>query len=84
MVGKNDPTMGEKIVAIITIRDTEKLQDLFDIRMDENSAVSNAKMMKSFLTDRLSYYKHPKEIFIVDFIPRNHMGKVNIQFDMLF
>lgn len=76
MVGKNDPTVGEKIVAVITIRYTEKSQDVFNIQVDEESAVSNAKMLKSFLTDKLAYYKHPKEIFVVDFIPRNHMGKV--------
>mmetsp|Transcript_30928 Transcript_30928/g.44436 ORF Transcript_30928/g.44436 Transcript_30928/m.44436 type:complete len:194 (+) Transcript_30928:345-926(+) len=77
VVGKNDPAAGEKIVAIITLRDEATSQDVFKIQMDEEAAISNAKMLKSFLADRLSYYKNPKEVYVVDFIPRNHMGKVN-------
>lgn len=65
VVGQQDASMGEKVVAILSIRDGK--QNI------------NLKSIKEYLHDKLAYYKHPKEVFVVaqGAIPRNYLGKVN-------
>ncbi len=65
VVGKPDASVGEKVVAILSIRDSKQS--------------INLKSIKEYLHDKLAYYKHPKEVFVVaqGAIPRNHLGKVN-------
>ncbi len=65
VIGQQDASMGEKVVAILSIRDSNQNIDL--------------KSIKEYLHDKLAYYKHPKEVFVVaqGAIPRNHLGKVN-------
>ena len=36
--------------------------------------------VRSFLKDRIAQYKQPQELFIVENIPRNHLGKVRHDF----
>lgn len=65
VVGQQDAALGEKVVAILSIRDNKQNISL--------------KSIKEYLHDKLAYYKHPKELFVVaqGAIPRNHLGKVN-------
>ena len=36
-----------------------------------------AEELKTFVRERLAPYKHPREIFFVDSLPRTHLGKVD-------
>ena len=75
--GVDDPIMGEKVVAVIVCRNSinhhkEKLDDI-------------EKELREFLKTRLSLYKQPRIIhFMVEGIPRNHLGKVCHHFIFLF
>lgn len=64
VLGSPDEILGEKVVSVIVLRDKSKWSD------------PNASL-REFLHDKLAKYKQPKEVLIVDSIPRNHMGKVN-------
>ena len=81
MVGKPDESVGEIIVAILTLRKPDGTADLTLEFSNERSAAAlrdNAKLLKPFLQDKLAHYKQPRDVVIVDSIPRNHMGKVRM------
>ncbi len=61
VVGRNDDTWGEVVVAVVVLRpgqsmDEAAIADLFD--------------------GRLARYKHPRQVVFIDALPRNAMGKV--------
>ncbi|SDE32300.1 fatty-acid--CoA ligase FadD5 [Rhodococcus tukisamuensis] len=60
VIGRPDPKWGEVPVAVVALREG-------DLTLDE---------LVAFLEDRLARYKHPKELVIVDALPRNASGKV--------
>ncbi|MFE3289914.1 fatty-acid--CoA ligase FadD5 [Rhodococcus sp. NPDC059234] len=60
VIGRPDPKWGEVPVAVVALQGE-------DLTLDELSA---------FLDDRLARYKHPKELVVVDALPRNASGKV--------
>ena len=47
-------------------------------------APGQAEELKLFLKDKLAHYKIPKRVIVVDFLPRNHLGKVNCSFQLLY
>lgn len=61
VIGVEDDTWGEAVVAVIGLKDGASL---------------TYEDLKSWCTDRMSSYKIPKAIKIVDALPRNAMGKV--------
>lgn len=50
-------------MAVVRLVDPAEKMDLDELRVH--------------LGDRLAPYKHPRELHVVDHIPRNHLGKVN-------
>lgn len=62
VVGLPDSTWGEKVAAAIVLKSNE--------RMDLHS-------LQSWCTNRISPYKIPRKLLVVDDLPRNAMGKVN-------
>ncbi|MGA9871566.1 MAG: fatty-acid--CoA ligase FadD5 [Rhodococcus sp. (in: high G+C Gram-positive bacteria)] len=64
VVGRSDDKWGEVPVAIVALHDSESTPDL---TLDE---------LTLWLGDHLARYKHPKELVVVDALPRNASGKV--------
>ncbi|SNS53118.1 fatty-acid--CoA ligase FadD5 [Rhodococcoides kyotonense] len=62
VIGRLDDKWGEVPVAIVALND-----DGPDLALDE---------LSTWLGDHLARYKHPKELVIVDALPRNASGKV--------
>ena len=86
MVGVPDDILGEKIIAIVSFRElepnsgissNEKKNENNFIFLEKNNKFQNLKGLRSFLSGTLSPYKMPQELFIVENIPRNHLGKVS-------
>eukprot|EP00468_Gymnochlora_sp_CCMP2014_P009576 CAMPEP_0167756752 /NCGR_PEP_ID=MMETSP0110_2-20121227/9556_1 /TAXON_ID=629695 /ORGANISM="Gymnochlora sp., Strain CCMP2014" /LENGTH=487 /DNA_ID=CAMNT_0007642889 /DNA_START=102 /DNA_END=1565 /DNA_ORIENTATION=+ len=63
VVGKKDSTWGETAVCVIRFRDQKSFFSLEEL--------------KEFLQTRLASYKIPRELIVVEEIPKNAMGKVN-------
>ncbi len=61
VIGVEDDTWGEAVTAFIGLRD---------------GASMNYEDLKAWCNDRMSSYKIPKAIKIIDALPRNAMGKV--------
>ena len=61
VVGISDDTWGEAVAAAAVLHDNEQLSNID---------------LKTWCDDRLSRYKIPKQLCIVDSLPRNAMGKV--------
>jgi len=61
VVGKKDESHGEIPIAFIEVEDGEEV---------------NVKALKMFLKSHLANYKIPREIYIVDNLPKNATGKV--------
>lgn len=83
VVGKPDEVVGEKIVAILSLRplpggNSPNANLTLEFSTDKTAVAmeGNARLLKPFLQDKLAHYKQPKEVMLVDSIPRNHMGKV--------
>jgi fatty-acyl-CoA synthase len=62
VVGRPDPKWTEVPVAIVALAD-----DGDDLSADELTA---------WLDDKLARYKHPKDVVVVEALPRNASGKV--------
>ncbi|TQF68808.1 long-chain-fatty-acid--CoA ligase [Rhodococcus spelaei] len=60
VIGRPDPKWGEVPVAVVALQGE-------DLTLEELTA---------FLEDRLARYKHPKDLVVVDALPRNASGKV--------
>ena len=80
--------MGEKIIAIVTFRDLhtdsckfsttpmiQEKNEIFSV-MEKNNKFQSLKTLRNFLSDKIAFYKTPQDLFIVESIPRNHLGKV--------
>ncbi|CAF3460512.1 unnamed protein product, partial [Rotaria sp. Silwood2] len=65
VVGIDDPTLGQKIVAIIVTK------------LPENTTNLTIDVIRSFCKQQLPKYSLPDSLTILDHIPRNAMGKVN-------
>ncbi len=63
VVGRPTPSGGEVPVAIVAMAPGSAV----DLTIEE---------LSSFLNDRLARYKHPKDIVVVEALPRNASGKV--------
>jgi len=60
-IGKPDPSRGEVVVAFVTL---------------EENATADADELRSFCRDRLAGYKIPREVHILDDLPRGPTGKI--------
>ncbi|UJR35522.1 hypothetical protein I4U23_028276 [Adineta vaga] len=65
VVGMDDPTLGQKIVAIIVPKSLNNIKDL------------TIDTLRQYSKQSLPSYSLPDSITILDHIPRNAMGKVN-------
>jgi malonyl-CoA/methylmalonyl-CoA synthetase len=61
VIGVPHPDFGEGVVAIVILR---------------TNAALNESAIGSALTDSLAAYKRPKQVLLVDSLPRNAMGKI--------
>ncbi len=61
VVGKCDPRWGETPVAAVELM---------------NVATLTVEELNTFLEDKLARYKQPKELMIIDALPRNALGKI--------
>ena len=50
------------------------------IPIEKNNIFQAMTCVRSFLKDRIAQYKQPQELFIVENIPRNHLGKVSYDY----
>ncbi len=75
VVGVPNVELGEIIIAIVALRPAavEGARLLETI----NTAEELHKSMEKHLSDKLARYKTPRKYFLVESIPRNHLGKVN-------
>jgi malonyl-CoA/methylmalonyl-CoA synthetase len=65
VIGIEDPTLGQKIVAIVV---PKSINDITDLTIDA---------VRQYAKQHLPSYSLPDSITILDHIPRNAMGKVN-------
>lgn len=63
VVGVHDITWGQKIAAVVVLRQPDLSMDLKDLR--------------AWLAERLPPYQLPTMLRIIDTMPRNDLGKVN-------
>jgi acyl-CoA synthetase (AMP-forming)/AMP-acid ligase II len=63
IVGRPDEKWGEVPVACIVPKPGSDAPALTDLR--------------AFLDDRLARYKHPKDVLVLDALPRTGMGKIH-------
>ena len=77
-----DDILGEKVAAVIVLRTlkehdfTQTTSSLDTVAIEKNNKFQASKAVRLFLEKRLAHYKQPKEVFVVDTMPRNHLGKV--------
>jgi malonyl-CoA/methylmalonyl-CoA synthetase len=62
VIGLPDKDFGERVTAVVVLR--------------ENASSSAQKPLIAFCKEHLAGYKCPKEVFTVDRLPRNAMGKI--------
>ena len=69
------------MVAVVVLRPLTDAQitamKVTDLSAQGGDSNALREALKFFLADKLALYKQPREIVLVDVIPRNHLGKVN-------
>lgn len=63
VVGVDDPAYGQRIGVVLVLKDKKVILSLDDLR--------------AFLSDKVSSYKLPHRLIVLDEMPQNAMGKVN-------
>ena len=63
VIGMPDPVLGEKVVAVVTLKDPK------------NSTLEVAEL-KEFCTGKLAPYKVPKEVKVQEALPMSGAGKI--------
>ena len=53
----------------------QEKNEIFSV-MEKNNKFQSLKTLRNFLSDKIAFYKTPQDLFIVESIPRNHLGKV--------
>ena len=61
VLGKPDPSRGEVVVAFVTLKD---------------SSQTSSDELRGFCRERLAGYKTPREVYILDDLPRGPTGKI--------
>jgi len=61
VIGKPDPKLGEEVVAVVALKD---------------GADATPDDIKAFCKERLAAYKYPREVRIVDDLPKGPTGKI--------
>jgi malonyl-CoA/methylmalonyl-CoA synthetase len=61
VVGKPDDDLGERIVAFVVA---------------EEGASASSQELEDFVASMLAPHKRPREVHLIDELPRNEMGKV--------
>jgi fatty-acyl-CoA synthase len=61
VIGAPDPKWGEKVVAVVCLR--------------EGASASEAELI-AFCRERIASYKKPKHVVFIDVLPKNASGKV--------
>jgi acyl-CoA synthetase (AMP-forming)/AMP-acid ligase II len=92
VVGRREEVMGEVVVAVVVLRpplptssDTSSDgsssnsggSDSGSAAIPTNNVFLATQLVREFLSTRLAHYKQPQQVFVVDALPRNHLGKVN-------
>ncbi|GAA4387985.1 AMP-binding protein [Tsukamurella soli] len=62
VIGRADPKWGETVVAVVQLR--------------PGAEPVTTEQMSQFLTERIARYKHPRDVIVVDTLPRNAAGKI--------
>lgn len=65
MIGLPDDKLGDKILALIKPRESY------------SHSMLTGRALRAWGSDKIAKYKLPREVKIVDSIPKNQMGKVN-------
>ena len=65
VIGLPHPDLGEAVTAIIVPE-----------AGSDSAATITVESVASFLTDRLARFKQPRQVVLVETLPRNAMGKV--------
>jgi malonyl-CoA/methylmalonyl-CoA synthetase len=77
----NDPLVGDRIVAIVTLREPTNAASASTTTASAGTAKQKKErqaVLEEYMRSQLAKYKHPHEwIFLQSALPRNHMGKVN-------
>lgn len=64
VVGRPDPDFGEAVVAFVVAAD------------DDAGSTLTAETVTAYIKEKLANFKVPKQVYIVEDLPRNTMGKV--------
>jgi malonyl-CoA/methylmalonyl-CoA synthetase len=89
VLGIKDDQLGEKVVAIITVRkdinvneddptsNSTRFLSLSGFGCDVDSDAEVTKSIHLYLKDKLAKYKQPVKVIVVSNLPRNLLGKIN-------
>lgn len=67
VIGRPDPVYGEEIVAVVALKDGA-------VGADEQEAL--AEEIRDFVKDRIAAYKYPREVRIIEVLPKGPTGKI--------